>query len=166
MADPVPTKNPFATPGTDVVASVVSDHDRFIHDQVSPMLEPGEAIRYTAYMQKAPPLWFQILFMGLIVLLLIKHYLVAVTNHRIILMRTKNWWMRPKLINLGVEEIRWADVERISIGGFANNRSLEFHFRNGTSRRLRIAPHLVKFVSGQKEFFKFAEDYRAGSLQS
>jgi hypothetical protein len=158
------TSNPFAAPNTDTsLAPVSTDHDRYIESVVSGMLEPGERLRWTAYMIKAPPLWAQILFMGLIMLLLFKYFLVAVTNRRVILIRTKNFWMKPKMMNLGTEEIRWDNVKALKVGGVANNRSIDFQFNDGTKRTLRIAPW-AKFVSGQQEFFKFAQSFDRSQL--
>lgn len=155
-------QNPFAAPATDTVPTG-TDHDTYIHGEVVRMLEPGEQIKWTAYMMKAPPLWAQILFAGLIILFFFKYFLVAVTNKRIILIRTKNTWVKPKMINLGTEEIRWDDVKSVGVGGFANNRTIDFHLNDGNTRTMRLAPW-VKFVSGQQSFFEFLKNFDRSQL--
>lgn len=93
---------------------------------------------------------------ALVIGLVTRPYLTAVTNQRILLFRTRHIGLRPQRVNLGVEEIRWKDVERIEVGGIANNRSLEFAFRDGARRTLRIGPW-ARFVSGQRGFFEYAQ---------
>lgn len=159
-------QNPFAPPKTEssaLVANPQTDHDRFIIEQVESMLQAGERVIFTAHMIKAPPLWVQILFSGLIMLLFIHPYLVACTNRRLILIKTKNGFAKPKMLNLGTEEIEWGSVQRIEVGGFANNKSLKFIFNDGTDRTLRIGPW-AKFVSGQKGFFEWAQNFDPSAL--
>jgi hypothetical protein len=161
----MPDPNPFASPKTEnaLVANPATDHDQFILNEVQSMLQPGERVVYTAHLIKAPPLWVQILFSGLIMLLFIHPFLAACTNKRLILLKTKNGFAKPKMLNLGTEEILWANVKSIQIGGFANNKSLEFHFNDGTHRTLRIGPW-AKFVSGQRGFFEWAQKFDPASL--
>ena len=158
-------QNPFATPKVreSDLAHPPTDHDQFITREVETMLEPGERLIHTAFLLKAPSLWLQLLFNGLIMLFFIKPYLAACTNRRLILLRTKNGFVRPKMLNLETEEIVWSDVQRIQVSGFANNRSLTFFFNNDTKRTLRIAPW-AKFVSGQKSFFDWASEFDPSKL--
>lgn len=158
------SSNPWAAPQADLTLPM-SDHDRYIHEQVNPMLEAGERIKWTAHLMKAPPLWVQVIFNGLVMLFLIKPYLAAVTNRRIILIRTSHGFAKPKMINKGVEEIRWNAVGELKVGGFANNRSLTFKMNDGTKRTLRIGPW-SKFVSGQKGFFEFAQAFDRTKLEA
>jgi hypothetical protein len=156
--------NPFAPPKTDaMVPNPQTEHDQFILSQVESMLQSGERVLYTAHVIKAPPLWVQILFSGLIMLLFIHPFLAACTNKRLILFKTKNGWVKPKMLNLGTDEIVWANVKKIEIGGIANNRSMKFMFTDGTDRTLRIGPW-AKFVSGQKAFFEFVQNFDPARL--
>ena len=157
--------NPFAAPKTEESALIANqtEHDRFILEQVEPMLESGERVMFTAHVIKAPPLWVQIIFSGLIMLLFIHPFLAACTNRRLILLKTKNGFFKPKMLNLGTEEIAWASVQKIELGGLANNRSMKFVFNDGTDRTLRIGPW-AKFVSGQKGFFEWVEKFDPASL--
>jgi hypothetical protein len=155
----IQSTNPFAPPETDaLVANPRTEHDQFIISQAESMLEPGERLLYTAFVIKAPPLWVQILFSGLIMLLFIHPFLAACTNKRLILFKTKNGWVKPKMLNLGTDQIEWANVQRIDVGGIANNRSMKFKFNDGSDRTLRIGPW-AKFVSGQKAFFEFVQSF-------
>lgn len=158
--------NPFAPPKSEssaLVANPATDHDQFILQQVESMLQAGERVMFTAHLIKAPPLWVQILFSGLIMLLFIHPYLVACTNKRLILIKTKNGFAKPKMLNLGTEEIEWANVQSVVVGGFANNKSLKFMFNDGTNRTLRIGPW-AKFVSGQKAFFEWVQNFDPSTL--
>lgn len=163
--------NPFAPPRVDVQPEpdrgrlvVATPHDHFIVEAAQPLLEPGEELLHTAFTVKAPPLWVQILFMGIVILFFFRYYLTAITSRRILLFRTRQLWIKPQLKNLGVEEIRWAEVARIEVAGLANNRSLKLILRDGSSRTLRIAPW-VKFVSGQQAFFERAKRYQPGLFE-
>lgn len=132
----------------------MTERDQFIQNEVSPMLESGERILFTAYMVKQPGLIWQILLVGgLLLFLMTKAYYVAVTNRRIILIRTKQGMFKPKMVNVGREEISLSTIQKVTTSGFANNRSMTFHQTDGKRRTLRIAPW-SKLVTGQKDFLE------------
>lgn len=118
------------------------------------MLMPGEQVLHTAYMAKQPGLFWQIMCLGgLLVFLLTKAYYVALTNRRLILIRTKMGFFRPKMANVGVEQFDMAQIAKCTTSGLLNNRSMTFVFQNGARQTLRIAPW-AKFVSGNKAFLE------------
>ena len=132
----------------------MNERDTFIQEQVGPMLAPDEAIQYTAFMVKQPSLAMQLLLLGpVITLFMTKSFFVAVTNHRMILIRTALGMAKPKLVNRGVDEVLVSDIREVKTGGFANNRSMTFHMMDGTKLTLRIAPR-SKIVSGSKTLFE------------
>jgi hypothetical protein len=133
----------------------VTPLDQYIQSQVGPMLHPGEQILHTSTMRRQPGLFVQILLVGgLLLALLTKTYLVALTNRRLILIRTQAsfWSGTPKPMNLGVEEYDVRSIKNVTTSGFANNRSMKFHL-DGAVLKLRISPWF-KSVSGTKAFFE------------
>lgn len=130
----------------------MNERDQFIQSQVTAMLMPGEQVTHTAFVTKAPGLLLQALI-GLLLLFLIKAYYAVLTNRRLILIRTRLGAFRPKLQNLGVEQYDLAQMTGCKVGGFANNRSMTFSFRDGTKKTWRIGPW-SKVVSGNRTFFE------------
>lgn len=115
---------------------------------------PGEQVLHSAYMAKQPGLFWQIMCLGgLLTFLLTKAYYAVLTNRRLILIRTKQGFIRPKMVNVGVEQFDVAQIAKCTTSGLLNNRSMTFVFQNGTRHTLRIAPW-VKYVSGNKAFFE------------
>jgi hypothetical protein len=133
----------------------VTPLDQYIQSQVGPTLEPGEQLLHSSTMRRQPGLLLQIFLLGgLLMMLLTKVYLVALTNRRLILIRTKAGFFSgtPQPLNLGVEQYDVRTIKKVSTSGFANNRSMTFHL--DTSRlKLRISPWF-KAVSGTKDFFE------------
>jgi hypothetical protein len=133
----------------------VTPLDQYIHSQVGPTLEPGERILHWSTMRRQPGLWLQILLIGgLLLALMTKVYLVALTNRRLILIRTKAGFFSgtPKPMSLGIEQYDVRTIKNVSTGGFANNRSMTFETDSGKIT-LRISPWF-KSVSGTKAFFE------------
>ena len=132
--------------------------DDFIQSQVTPLLRPGERVLHTAFMARQPGLLWQILLVGgLLLFLMTKAYYAVFTDRRLILLRTKQGFFSPQMVNMGTEEYDVAQMTRCTVSGFANNRSMTFHFRDGTKQTLRISPWL-KLVSGTKAFFEQVPD--------
>jgi hypothetical protein len=133
----------------------VTPLDQYIQSQVGPMLQPGEQVLHTSTMRRQPGLLMQILLVGgLLLVLMTKVYLVALTNRRLILIRTKAGFFSgtPKPMNLGVEQHDVRTIKDVTTSGFANNRSMTFH-TDGAKVTLRISPWF-KSVSGTKDFFE------------
>jgi hypothetical protein len=133
----------------------VTPLDQYIHSQVGPTLEPGERILHWSTMRRQPGLLMQMLLVGgLLLMLMTKVYLVALTNRRLILIRTKGGFFSgtPKPMNLGVEQYDVRIIKSVTTSGFANNRSMTF-LTDGGKIKLRISPWF-KSVSGTKDFFE------------
>jgi hypothetical protein len=109
-------------------------------------------------MVRQPGLLWQILLVGgLLLFLMTKAYYAVFTDRRLILLRTKQGFFSPQMVNMGTEEYDVAQMTRCTVSGFANNRSMTFHFSDGTKQTLRISPWL-KLVSGTKAFFEQVPD--------
>jgi hypothetical protein len=133
---------------------MTTERDEFVRSEVQAMLAPGEQVRNVAYILRAPGLMMQILYMMVCFWLYffqVKHYYGALTDRRLILLRTRSGIFRPKIANEGFEEIDLAQVQSVTFGGFANNRSITLHKRDGGKESLRIAPW-AKLCSGQSRF--------------
>ena len=132
----------------------MTERDQFVHAQVQGMLQPGEQIRNVAHVLRAPGIAMQILlimFCFWLYFFQIKHYYAALTDRRVILIRTRTGLFRPQIKNEGVEEIPLAGTRNVSTGGFANNRSFTIHRADGSEETLRIAPW-GKLCDGQSRF--------------
>jgi hypothetical protein len=133
----------------------ITAQDQYLQGQLPQILVPGEQVLHTAYMRRAPGLLMQILLLGgLLTLLMTKAYYAALTNRRLILVRTKMgfWSGKPQPENLGVESIDVQAMKSVSVSGFANNKSMTFHMQDGKKHTLRISPWF-KWVAGTKAFY-------------
>jgi hypothetical protein len=132
----------------------MTERDDFIRREAAKLLQPGEEVLNTAYVVKQPGLVVQILLVGgLLLFLLTKAYYAVATTKRIILIRTKQGFLKPAMVNTGVEEIDLSQVAEARTSGIANNRSITFVRRDGKKDTIRIAPW-SKLVTGQKEFLE------------
>ena len=121
----------------------MTERDQFIQAQVQGLLAPGEQIVNMAYVLKAPGIMMQILLSMICYWLYffqVKHYYAALTNQRLILIKTRSGFFRPKIVNEGVEEYSLANIASVSTGGFLNNRSMALQMKDQTKLSLRIAP--------------------------
>lgn len=132
----------------------MTKRDEFVRAQVQSMLQPGEEIRNIAYILRAPGIAMQILLMMVcfwVYLFQVKHYYAALTNRRLILVKTSGGFFRPAIKNAGVEEVPLAGAVKVSTGGFANNRSFTIHRADGSEETFRIGP-MGKLCEGQGRF--------------
>ena len=134
----------------------MTKHDEFVTQTVTPLLQPGEQIVHMGVLYKAPGLLLQILLLGGLIswLMTTGYYAVVTSNWRLLLIKAKmSMWMGVKPANQGIEEIPLANVTKITTSGFANNRSMTFHFVDGSSRTLRCSPW-SKQITGNGAFFE------------
>ncbi len=129
--------------------------DQYFQSQLQPLLQPGEQVLQTAYMRRQPGLLMQMLLVGgLLLYLITKVYFVALTNRRLILVRTKmGLFGGPKQLNLSLEEHDVRNLREVTTSGFANNRSMTFHMHQGEAQTLRISPW-GKAIIGTKQFLE------------
>ena len=134
----------------------MSPQDQYLQTQLPSILQPGESVVHTAYMRRQPGLLMQLLLVGgLLLFLMTKAYFAVLTNRRLILIRSKMsfWTGGPKPMNLGVESIDLRSIQKVTVDGFANNRSMTFHLEGGKKETLRISPWF-KQIAGTKAFFE------------
>ena len=134
----------------------MTKHDEFVQQQVAPMLQPGEQIMHMGVLYKAPGLLLQILLLGGLIswLMTTGYYAVVTSGWRLILIKAKmSMWMGVKPANQGVEEIYLTNIKQITTSGIANNRSMTFHFVDGSKRTLRCSPW-SKQITGNAAFFE------------
>lgn len=135
----------------------MNPNDQYVMSQVGPMLAPGEQVLFMSTMRRQPGLLMQLLLVGgLFLFLMTKFYFVVLTNRRMILIRSKvgafSFSGAPKHMNLGVEEWDARSIQKVTVSGFANNRSMTFHLPTG-KQTLRISPWM-KAITGTKDFFE------------
>jgi hypothetical protein len=136
----------------------MNPNDQYLMSQVGPLLRPGEQVMFTATMRRQPGLFWQLVLVGgLLLFLMTKIYFVALTNQRMILVRSKMGFFSfsgaPKHMNLGVEEWDVRSIQKVTTSGFANNRSMTFHLSDKGKQTLRISPWF-KTITGTKDFFE------------
>jgi hypothetical protein len=84
-------------------------------------------------------------------LMMLTHYYIAVTNQRVILIKTGMGFSGVKCQNRGVETINIRDLRDVRTGGLANQKKLTLVAKDGTETVVRFNS-MVRQVSGQKEF--------------
>jgi hypothetical protein len=136
----------------------MTSSDQYLQSQLSGILQPGENVLHTAYMRRQPGLLMQMFLLGgLLLFLMTKAYFAVLTDRRLILIRTKmSFWSltgAPKSMNLGVEEFDARAIQKVTVSGFANNRSMTFHLTDGRKETLRISPWF-KQIAGTGAFFE------------
>jgi hypothetical protein len=134
----------------------MTKQDQYLQSLLPSILQPGEQVLHAAYMRRQPGLLMQLLLVGgLLLFLMTKAYFAVLTNRRLILIRTKMsfWTGAPALMNLGVEEYDVRALQKVTVSGFANNRSMTFHTADGKKNTLRISPWF-KQIAGTKAFFE------------
>jgi len=142
-------------------------YESYVEEQIAPMLERDEQVRYKVFMVKQPGLLWQILLVGgLLLFLMTKAYFVVVTNRRLIIMRTKQGFIKPAMVNLGVEEIPLPTVQKVTSSGIANNRSMTFHKTDGSKLTLRIAPWSKQFPDNKAMLEELPGTLTQGQLTS
>ncbi len=145
----------------------MNEYDQYIQSQIAPMLMPGERVLHTAFMRRQPGLLMQMLLVGgLLLILMTKVYFAVLTDRRLILIRTSQGFFSPGKKNLGVEQFDATQMTRVDVSGILNNRSMTFHFRDGSKQKLRISPMFKTLVSGTKAFFEQVPQLvQSGQLQ-
>lgn len=117
-------------------------HDRFVDEQAGRLLRQGEVILDRGFLTKEPPLLVQVIVqIGFLLRpLFFDYWLTAVTNQRIILIKTSFWGFSPALSNKGVDTIELADLARLDVSSFAAFKTLVFQSKRGPQRVLRVRP--------------------------
>ena len=134
----------------------MTKQDQYLQSLLPSILQPGEQVLHVAYMRRQPGLLMQLLLVGgLLLFLMTKAYFAVLTNRRLILIRTKMsaWTGAPALMNLGIEEHDVRALQKVTVSGIANNRSMTFHMADGKKHTLRISPWF-KQIAGTKAFFE------------
>lgn len=146
-------------------------NEQYVMSQVGPMLQPGEQVIHMSVMRRQPGLLMQMLLVGgLLLFLMTKTYWVVLTNRRMILIRSKvgmfSFTGTPAHQNLGIEEWDVRNIQKVTVSGFANNRSMTFVMGQGPSQTLRISPWM-KAIPGTKMFFEQVPQLlNSGQLQN
>ena len=117
----------------------MTQHEQYVSSIVTPALRPGEQVLAVGVMYYDLPVVARVLLVFVtmwIRVLMIKHYFAVATNQRLILIRTKQTWFTPKMMNLGVETIEYADIASIQPGFEPAAKKLIIKTKNGASRPL------------------------------
>jgi len=137
----------------------MNKHERFVEQELKSILQPGETVRETAHVCRAPNLLLAALLCGPVGLaLLTKHYYAVATERRLIFIRTKMGLFGLKTRNMGVESIAYADIESVSTSGLGNQRKVRITMRTGERRVVRINT-MSRVISGTKSFLAQAPSF-------
>lgn len=131
----------------------MTERDQFVRAQVEGLLQPGEQIINIAFVRRMPGIMMQVVYMMCCFWLLIfqtTDFYAALTNRRIILVKTRLWFFRPKIANQGVEELSLDGATNVTFSGLLANQAFTIHTPSG-EQTLRIAPQL-KIHQGQRTF--------------
>ncbi|MFK7988996.1 MAG: hypothetical protein AB8I08_23465 [Sandaracinaceae bacterium] len=131
----------------------MTERDQFVRAQVEGMLQPGEQIINIAFVRRMPSIMMQVVYAMCCIWLLFfntTNFYAALTNRRIILLKTQFWFFRPKIANQGVEEMSLEGATNVTFSGFLANQAFTVHKPTG-EETLRLAPQL-KIHQGQRTF--------------
>ncbi len=123
--------------------------DQFIHNELKPRLQPDETITTTGFLfNKSLGL---AALAGPLTLAGSGYFFAALTPRRLFLIKTKMGFFSLKVINEGVVEIPYPDINSIERGGTLNQKRITILLKDGASLKYRLNT-IAKVASGQKEF--------------
>jgi len=149
----------------------MADYDEYISTIVTPILREGEQEVAMGYLYKDTPLIITLLAIITywIRYFMMRHYLVMVTNQRIIMIRTGvkffSFSLTPKLENRGVESLEFCDVTGFMPGRFMALRRLTFVFADGSQRQLTLPPN-CKQIAGHSTLYANCQTWVQGQLEA
>jgi hypothetical protein len=119
--------------------TIVTEGDRYIQQQVAPLLREGEAVSHQAH---APSKRLQGMSSATA-----KCHFVCLTNERLIFIKTRNGAFGPLLENHGNESIARADVRDVMVKDI-----IRFYLADGSERTLWVRKQ--KQFSNNEAFFR------------
>jgi hypothetical protein len=123
--------------------------DQFIHSELKPRLQADETITTTGFLfNKSLGL---AALVGPLALAGSGYFFAALTPRRLFLIKTKMGFFSLKVINEGVVEIPYADINSIERGGTLNQKRITISLKDGATLKYRLNT-IARFTSGQKEF--------------
>ena len=142
----------------------MTERDQYTQQQIASVLVPGEQVRNMAIIRKMPGLMVQIalsICCGYVVIaMLTKHYYAVLTDRRLILVQTGMGFFNTKLENRGVTSIDLSQVQRVTEGGFLNNKAFTLHMADGTTDEYRVSPW-SKAMEGQARWLDDIKNVRS-----
>ena len=123
--------------------------DQFIHDELKPRLQADETITTTGFLfNKSLGL---AALVGPLALAGSGYFFAALTPRRLFLIKTKMGFFSLKVVNEGVVEIPYSDINSIERGGTLNQKRITISLKDGATLKYRLNT-IAKVTSGQKEF--------------
>lgn len=122
--------------------------DEYIREQVQPLLRSGEQLLHTGYLVTMGS--------GLVGAMRAKASFAAVTDQRLILIKTRVGAFRPLLENRGVDSIERGNIK----GAIVYGSGLTIELEDGS--KLTTSARRSRHVSGQKDFLRFWESEYGG----
>jgi hypothetical protein len=128
-----------------------TEADRFVIDQLSPMLAEGERIQHVGYVVEGLPESGGTA--GLIQAARARGWYLALTDCRLLMIKTRVGAFRPLLENHGVEEIPRASVVALQTSGVFSTRKVVLSLQDGSVRTFQLKLSDGP-LSGQRRFFE------------
>ena len=141
----------------------MTKYEDFVRHELQGRLAPGEPIVHMAFL-------FNKSLTGMVLLGALGsaldsrgsgYFLVAATDRRLFLIKTKMGLLTLKRENMGVIELPYQDITNIEPGGALNQRTVKFTMRDGSNLSYRLNT-MAKFTAGQKTFLASLPGYVAG----
>lgn len=123
--------------------------DTFLKQELDALLNPGETVLHTGTAFTGP-LYLASLGGVFGQLLMLTHYYLAITNQRVILIKTGMGMSGVKCQNRGVEMINIRDLKEVRVGGMVNQKKLTLVAKDGSETVVRFNS-MARQVSGHKE---------------
>ena len=141
----------------------MSARDDFLKSEVGKLLKPGELVLNTATVFTGP-LLFSSLFGVFGQMMMLSYYFAALTNQRLLLIKTGMGFTGLKTENRGVLEFPMADVVEVTPGGMMNQKSITLRLRDATSTKISFNT-MVRQIEGQKAFAAEVADRIRGMIK-
>ena len=129
----------------------MTKYEEFTQQELQGRLEAGEKIQVTAFLFNKSLVGMALV--GALALLGGGYFFAAATDRRLFLIQTKMGFISLKMMNLGITEIPYSNIESVEPGGALNQKTVTINTKDGSKLKLRLNT-LAKFMSGQKVFLE------------
>ena len=125
-------------------------YDEFTHNQLAPLLNPGEGIELTGFL-------FTQTVSGVIAsrglsLLGGGYFFAALTRRRLFLIATEMGVTTLKMLNKKTSEIALTEIRSIKPSGFLNQKMIAIELKDGSTLVFRLNTLATHYAAGQKHF--------------
>lgn len=127
-------------------------YDQFVHDELAPLLGPGEGIELTGFLYTKS--FKRIVVSGGLELMGDGYFFAALTRRRLFLIATEMSLTSLQMVNKKTSEISLADIKSIKPSGFLNQKMIAIELKEGKTLTFRLNSLATHYAAGQKQFIE------------